>query len=176
MSNALLLLPLILLPAAPAAAFERLAGSMPTFMEAARELEVPAAQPERSHHGNIYFSTDCARLELGGGEGPRESGVAVLYSQEFVEECRPLPPNELGLIIEHCYSRPLRAWTRTVRLRAAPSPVPAGGKEVFEVCLAGPLTRLRAVSVFNSYSVKKEGEEDVVFMLTPAKAGGAHPR
>lgn len=85
-----LALTVLMCPAAAAAAETWFVTDLEYFMKSAARVEVPA--PSRSHNGNKYFSRDCASLELGAGEGDVESEKAELYSQEFIEECKPLPP------------------------------------------------------------------------------------
>lgn len=167
---------ILLLPAAAEAAGEKefsKLGDLRAFAAAAAEIPAPAP---RTHDGNVYFSRDCVLLKLGGGKDSVESSTAALYSQKFVEECRPLPPNDLGLIIEHCYSRPLAEWERTVMIAAPPREIPAGGKEVFEVCLEGDKLGFRAVSAFYAYEVSREGQAPVIFRLTPKPAPGPAAR
>lgn len=139
------------------------------FIASAGEAELPApALPSRSHNGHIHFTRDCAPLTLGPGEGPVGSEKAELTSQRYIEECKPLPAGDSGLIIEHCYNRPLEEWTRTAKLLAAPRQLPPGKKETFQVCLEGEKLELTPVSVFNNYTVAKEGETEVLFTLTPS--------
>ncbi len=163
-----LALTVLMCPAAAAAAETWFVTDLEYFIKSAARAEVPA--PSRSHNGNKYFSRDCASLELGAGEGAVESEKAELYSQEFIEECKPLPPNELGLIIEHCYSRPLREWSRGAKLLAKPREIPPGKKEVFEVCLEGENLELKPLSFFYIYKAVREGGEDATFILTPLSA------
>ncbi len=168
--NALLLI--TLLPSAvPAAGFSGLADTA-AFASAARELEVPGPKPGRTHDGNVYASTACARLELPAGAA--EAGPAELSSTIFVEECRPLPPNDLGLSIEHCYSRPLKEWNVSVRLRRAESAAFPSGTEVFEACLSGWELSLRPVSAYGEYEVgREENSGEILLLLKPA--GPARP-
>ena len=166
MRTKIIALAVLLSPAASAAGEAGFGLSLASFKETARQIEIPA--PARAHNGNRYFSRDCARLALAAGEGAVESELAELFSQEFIEECHSLPPNELGLIVEHCYSRPLREWSRTARLLAKPRQIPPGKKEVFEVCLEGERLELAPVFVFYAYMTAREGEESVLFTLTPA--------
>jgi len=140
------------------------------FLASAREAELPApAPPRRSHNGHIHFTRDCAPLTLGPGPGTVESAIAELTSQKYIEECKPLPAGDSGLIIEHCYNQPLEEWTRAAKLRAKPRLVPAGKKETFQVCLEGEKLELDPVSVFNNYTVAREGETEVLFTLTPSE-------
>ncbi|MDO8806736.1 MAG: hypothetical protein Q7R35_20180 [Elusimicrobiota bacterium] len=140
------------------------------FRDAVASPAVPApAPPARSHNGHIHLTRDCASLKLGPGEGPVESKKAELTSQRYIEECKPVAAGDSGLIIEHCYNRPLEEWTRTVKLLAKPRQVPHGKKEIFEVCLEGEKLELALVSVFNAYAVAKEGETEVLFTLTPSE-------
>ncbi len=164
----LIALTVLMCPAAAAAAEGGFATDLGSFKESAARVEVPA--PSRTHNGNKYFSRDCASLELGAGEGAVESEKAELYSQEFIEECKPLPPNELGLIIEHCYSRPLREWCRGAKLLVKPREIPPGKKEVFEVCLEGEKLELKPLSVFYIYKAVNDEEENATFTLTPLSA------
>jgi len=146
-----------------------------SFIEAARELQ-PPAPPPNSHNGHKYFSKDCVRIELGEGEGPVQSARTALTTQEFTEVCTPVPAPDTGLLVEHCFHKPGPAWTRTVTLLARPRQLPAGAKEVFEVCLEGKKLQLKPVSVSHEYTIEKRGEEDVLFILTPSevpKAGTA---
>jgi len=136
-------------------------------IEAARDIEVPAP-PQSSQNGRKYFSRECANLELGAGEGAVESKKARLTTQEFTEICKPVPVGDTGLTIEHCFHKPGRAWTRTVRLLALPRPLPPGAKEVFEVCVEGEKTELTPVSAVNTYTVEKTGETSVLFTLKPS--------
>ena len=139
-------------------------------IEAARDIEIPAP-PQSSQNGHKYFSRDCALLELGAGEGAVESKKISLTTQEFTEICKPVPVGDTGLIIEHCFHRPGRAWTRTVRLLTRPRPLPPGAKEVFEVCVEGEKTELLPLSVSHEYTVEKTGETSVLFILTPKPSG-----
>lgn len=144
--------------------------SLKQFIASACEAELPApAPPARSHNGHIHFTRDCAPLTLGPGEGPVESEEAELTSQRYREECKPLSAGDSGLIIEHCYNRPLEEWTRTAKLLAKPRQLPPGKKETFQVCLEGEKLELSPVSVFNNYTIAKEGETDVLFTLMPSE-------
>lgn len=139
------------------------------FLASAGEAELPApAAPARSHNGHIHFTRDCAPLALGPGEGPVGSEIAELTSQKYIEECKHLPAGDSGLLIEHCYNRPLEEWTRAVKLLAKPRQLPPGKKETFQVCLEGEKLELTPVSVFNNYTIAKEGETEVLFTLTPS--------
>ena len=140
------------------------------FVTAAGQGEVPSPAPARSHNGNIGLTRSCARLALGAGEGPVVSKKAELASQRYIEECKPVPAGDTGLIIEHCYQRPLQEWTRTVKLLAAQRQLPPGAEEIFEVCLEGEKLELTPVVVFYPYALAREGEGEVLFTLTPPPA------
>jgi len=140
---------------------------LPSSIGAARDIEVPAP-PQSSQNGRKYFSRDCARLELGAGEGAVESKKARLATQEFTMICKPVPVGDTGLFIEHCFHQPGEAWTRTVRLLARPRPLPPGTKEVFEVCVEGEKTELTPISAVTTYTMEKTGETSVLFTLTPS--------
>ncbi|MCX5791976.1 MAG: hypothetical protein NTY45_07140 [Elusimicrobia bacterium] len=137
------------------------------FIMAAGQGEVPSPAPARSHNGNIGLTRSCARLALGAGEGPVISKKAELASQRYIEECKPVPAGDTGLIIEHCYQRPLHEWTRTVKLLAAPRQLPPGTEEIFEVCLEGEKLELTTITAFYFYAIAREGEAEVLFTLTP---------
>lgn len=133
---------------------------------------IPVPRP-RTHDGNIYYSSGCARAVLPAGPGGVSSAVLSLHSEKFREECHPLPPNDLGLAIEHCFSRPLAEWDRLVKVEISPRELPPGEEEVFEVCLTGNRLTIRPVAAFYAYRARLLPGTPEVFSLIPRAAGGA---
>jgi len=66
-----------------------------------------------------------------------------------------------------CHDIPTDVFRRTVQLTMAPRQLLPWESDNFEVCMEGPRVDMRTISAAYSYSIKENGQYDIVYELSP---------
>ncbi len=123
--------------------------------------------------GHSRYSRDCARFSYGPEDGDILSEKVRLRTTEYVNECYSVPvtgPNGHTTYTEHCYERPGQSWSQSVQLSIKNRKLLTWEREYFEVCLEGPWSPdLRIDDAAYKYNVKRVGNYDTLFVLTPER-------
>ncbi|KAF0124312.1 MAG: hypothetical protein FD189_2481 [Elusimicrobia bacterium] len=147
-----------------------------------RSAELPAAD---KYLGHSRYTRDCARFSFGPAAGEHLSERVRLSSTEFVEYCYntgpagghyvPGPNGTPGHYVpagpsgHHCVERPGQTWYESARVLVKARDLKPWEREAVEVCLEGPFMDLRVLEGGYKYSVRKTGNYDTLFELTPGK-------
>ena len=124
------------------------------------DLSLPEADKYISH---AYYTRDCVGFSFGPGDNEIMSDKVRLQSTEYVRECYTTgnPP------VQNCYERPGQTWRKTVQLNIKSRKLFPWENETFEACLEGPWMDLYVDEAAYKYSVKRIGNYDTLFELTP---------
>ncbi len=145
------------------------------FVSRASGLElVPAAQ---ALDRNSY-SRDCARFSFGPSDKDVLGDRVWLKSVESVTECHTVMhpgPNGTQVPEQQCYERPGMSWNQAGQIKILARKLWPWERESFEICLSGPWMELYEYAAGYKYSLRREGNYDTVFELTPHEKIAMHP-
>ncbi|MBI4656030.1 MAG: hypothetical protein HY746_04680 [Elusimicrobia bacterium] len=143
-------------------------------------------QPDK-YIGHTRYTRDCARFTFGPSDTEIMSEKVWLNSIEYVEECYPTgggnipghyvpgPNGQQGTYIPggsygpgyHCYERPGNSWRQAGQVNIKPRKLLPWERETFEVCLEGPWMNLYVDEGAYKYAIRKVGNYDTLFELSP---------
>jgi hypothetical protein len=133
------------------------------------DLNVPVPQPNK-YPVHSYYTTDCARFSFGPSDNEITSEKVWLFSTEYVQECYMVPvhgPNGQVHYVERCYERPGMTYRQAGQINIKPRKLFPWERESFEICLRGPWMNLYIDEAAYKYTVRKVGNYDTLFELSP---------
>ncbi|MBI4655113.1 MAG: hypothetical protein HY746_00045 [Elusimicrobia bacterium] len=120
--------------------------------------------------GHTRYTRDCARFSFGPSDIDITSEKVWLHSQEYVTECytTTVPgPNGQPIPHQYCYERPGMSWREKVQMNIKQRKLYPWERESFEICLEGPWTDLYVDEAAYKYTVRRIGNYDTLFELSP---------